>query len=109
MNTLRKIPFIGKLIPSQETTNNTVQMAKSTGTWIGSTMWILGTSILLISIPLQMASDDERLKLAQVIGLAYGVKLQHANPPNLSVMEPPTSSGGMGGLSGLGGLGSIPL
>lgn len=104
LNTLRKIPFVGKLIPSQDTTNSTVQVAKSAGSWFGSTLWIIGTSVLLVSIPLQMASDDERLRLAQVIGLAYGVKLQHANPPNLAIVEAPPVP-----LGGLSGLGSIPL
>ncbi len=67
------------------------------------TSLILGTSVLFITIPLQMASDDERIRLAQVIGLAYGVKLQHANPPNLATIDTPPMA------SGLSGLGSIPL
>jgi hypothetical protein len=87
MNFLRKIPFINKLIPSQDTTNTIMSTTKSAGSWFGSLLWIVGTSCLLISIPLQMASDDEKMRLAQVIGLAYNIKLHNANPPNLSNVE----------------------
>ena len=34
-----------------------------------------------------MANDDEKLRLAQVVGLAYNIKLQHANPPALASVE----------------------
>lgn len=87
VNFLRKIPFLNKLIPSQDTTNTIVSTTKSAGSWFGSLLWIVGTSCLLISIPLQMASDDEKMRLAQVIGLAYNIKLHNANPPNLSHSE----------------------